>query len=316
MASTGRTAAGLLKFRAVRRGARVAVVAPASAFERAQFDAGVAELRRLGFDPVYDETVFDRSLFTAGDVPTRAKAWMRAFHGLGADAVMAMRGGYGSAEVLPLLDPGIIRNARLPFIGYSDLTAYHSYCASVVGLASVHGPMLEGRFGQGPAAYDADVFLRSLSDEPLGELAPDGLEVLQGGEVSGPIAGGTLTQLLASFETPYVFRPPDGHVLFLEDVGERPYRIHRMLTQWRQSGRLASASAIVFGQFPKCEEPGSTLAAVDAIRPCLDGFRGPVVFGFPSGHVTTTMLSLPFGVRTRVIASARPRIILEESAGE
>jgi muramoyltetrapeptide carboxypeptidase len=176
--------------------------------------------------------------------------------------------------------------------------------------------MLEGRFGQGPDAYDAAGFLRSLSDEPLGELAPAGLEALEPGEAVGPLVGGNLTQLLASVETPYAFRPPDGHVLFLEDVGERPYRIHRMLTQWRLSGRLAAARALVFGQMAQCEEPGGGVSARDVVAECVRGFPGPVLFGFPSGHTTSAAMSLPLGVRARVVAAGAPRLVLEEAAAE
>ena len=100
--------------------------------------------------------------------------------------------------------------------------------------------MIDGRLAQGPAAYDPASFLRSLSTEPLGDLSHAGLETLQPGVAVGPLFGGTLTQLLASFETPYAFSPPDGHVLFLDEVGERPYRIHRMLMQLRLSGRMAA----------------------------------------------------------------------------
>jgi muramoyltetrapeptide carboxypeptidase len=106
------------------------------------------------------------------------------------------------------------------------------------------------------------------------------------------------------------------HVLLIEDVGERPYRIHRMLTQWRLAGRLQSASAIVFGQFPQCDEPNSPLQAIDAVRACLSDFAGPVLFGFPAGHVTTPLISLPLGVHARVIGtSGAPRLILDEAAG-
>jgi muramoyltetrapeptide carboxypeptidase len=311
-----RTASGLLKFRALRPGARVGVVAPASAFDRAQFDAGMAELRRLGFDAVFDETVFERGLFSAGSAETRAKALMHAFTAPGIDAVMSVRGGYGSVEALPLLDHRAIRESRRPFIGYSDVTSLHAYLAAAAGIASVYGPMLEGRFGKGPDHYDVPRFLQSVSDEPMGDLAPEGLQLLQPGEAAAPLAGGTLTQLLASFETPFVFQPPQPHVLLIEDVGERPYRIHRMLTQWRLSGRFEHAAAIVFGQFPQCEEPNSTLTAIDAVRECLAGFTGPVVFGFPAGHVTTPLISLPLGVQTRVIAGrGSARLVLEEAAG-
>lgn len=311
---SARTSAGLLKFRPVRPGSRVALVAPASPFDRDQFDAGVLELTRLGFQPVYEDDVFNHLPLTAGSPDTRARALMRAFTDLEADAVMAVRGGYGSVELLPHLDAGRIRRARTAFVGYSDLTAVHSYLGACVGMASVHGPMLEGRFGQGPDSYDAPRFLQSLTDEPLGELEPTGLEAIRSGEAAGPLVGGTLTQLLASFDTPYVFRPPDRHILFLEDVGERPYRIHRMLTQWRLSGRLASASAIVFGQFPRCEEPGGGVTVIDVLRESTAGFPGPVVWGFPSGHTTTPLISLPFGVRARVVASGTPRVVLEEAA--
>jgi muramoyltetrapeptide carboxypeptidase len=126
--------------------------------------------------------------------------------------------------------------------------------------------------------------------------------------------GGTLTQLLASLSTPFEFRPPAGHVLFLDEVGERPYRLHRMLTQLRLSGRLASASAVVFGQWPRCDEPGGTVTARAVIKDVLDGFPGPVLFGFPSGHTTQALISLPLGVRARVVAHGTPALVVEESA--
>jgi muramoyltetrapeptide carboxypeptidase len=265
---------------------------------------------------VYDADVFDRLPLTAGSAETRATAFMRAFCDLGADLVMAVRGGYGSVEILPYLDTARIQAARTAFIGYSDLTSVHSYFGACAKLTSVHGPMIEGRLGQGPDAYDADRFLRSLTDEPLGEIAPVGLEVVRPGEAAGPLVGGTLTQLLASLETPYAFRPPAGHVLFLEDVGERPYRIHRMLTQWRLSGRLSAAAAIVFGQFPGCEEPAAGITVQDVLRETMAHFPGPVISGFPSGHTTSPHISLPFGVRVRVSASASPALVFEEAAAE
>ena len=121
-----RTAAGLLKFRPLQPGGRIALVAPASPFNRAEFDAGVAELRTLGLEPVYEDTIFERQAFTAGRPRVRALALMRAFDSMDADAVMAVRGGYGSVELLPLLDVERIRRSRTAFIGYSDVTSLHS----------------------------------------------------------------------------------------------------------------------------------------------------------------------------------------------
>jgi muramoyltetrapeptide carboxypeptidase len=311
---TPRTESGLVKYRPIRPGSRVALVAPASPFDRAEFDAGVIELRRLGLEPVFDDTVFERRGFLAGSAETRANALTSAWTREDVDAIVAVRGGYGSVEVLPLLDRDRLVKTRTAFVGYSDVTSLHVFLACGVGLASLHGPMVEGRLARGVSAYDPATFLRALGTEPLGELSPDGLDIVKGGDASGPLYGGTMTQLLATLSTPFEFRPPAGHVLFLDEVGERPYRLHRMLTQLRLSGRLASASAIVFGEWPRCDEPGGAVTARSVIEDVLSGFPGPVLFGFPSGHTTRSLISLPFGVRARVVARGAPALVIEEAA--
>jgi muramoyltetrapeptide carboxypeptidase len=128
------------------------------------------------------------------------------------------------------------------------------------------------------------------------------------------LLGGTITQLAASLGTPYAFLPPAGAILFLEDVGERPYRLQRLLMQLRLGGVLSRASAIVLGQMPGCDEPGGALTARAVIEEFFEGFPGPVLFGFPSGHTTTPLISLPFGVEARVVAAGRPRLVLDEAA--
>jgi muramoyltetrapeptide carboxypeptidase len=311
-----RTKAGLAKFRPVRPGSQVALVAPASSFSRAAFDAGVAELRRIGLAPVFDESVLADHPIVAGPADLRARTFAEAATRRDIDAVIAVRGGYGSAEMLPYLDAPALRRARTAFVGYSDLTSLHAYLNGHVRVASVHGAMLDGRLSAGPAAYDPASLLASLGTTPLGEFAPAGLEVIRAGEASGPIVGGTLTQLAASLGTPYEFLPPPQHVLFLEDVNERPYRLRRLLTQLRQSGRFASTAAIVFGQMDRCDEPGGGPTSRDVIREFLADFPGPILFGFPSGHTTTPFVSVPFGVQTRIVASGPPRVVFVEAAAE
>jgi muramoyltetrapeptide carboxypeptidase len=312
-----RTRAGYVKVRPVGAGSRVAVVAPASPFDRAEFDRGLAELKRLGFEPCFDERVFARRGFRAGDPELRAAALREAFARPDVDAIVAVRGGYGSVETLPFLDADAVRRSRTAFIGYSDVTSIHSFVGVAAGLVTIHGPMIEGRLAAGPEAYDADSFTRVLAGQMLGELRCDGLDALHRGDARGPLVGGTLTQLLASFGTPYEFRPPPAHVLFLDEVGERPYRLHRMLTQWRLSGRLRNAVGIVFGQLPRCDEAGGVPTAREAIADALDGFPGPVLVGFPSGHTTSPLVTLPFGVEARVVGHGdAPCLVIEESAAE
>ncbi|MGH9144204.1 MAG: S66 peptidase family protein [Vicinamibacterales bacterium] len=300
---------------ALAPGDRLAIVAPASPFTREEFDSGVQELRRLGFVPVYDESVFARQRYVAGSPALRAAAIHAAWRDPSIAGVIAVRGGYGSAQVLPLLDRDEARRAAKPFIGYSDLTSVLTYLTIGCGRVAFHGPMLAGRLGRGAAGYDEDSFLRTLCRrEPPGELAPPGLESIRPGEARGLLLGGTLTQLLASFGTPYAFDPPPGFVLFLDEVGERPYRLDRMVTQLTQSGLLARASGVVIGELPKCDEPSGDPEARTVVADLFADFRGPVLIGFPSGHTTGPAMTLPFGVTARVVGGATPRLIIEESA--
>src|SRR5688572_25333331 len=227
----------MLKPRMLRPGDRIAVVAPASSFARESFDAGVAELRRLGYEPVYDDSVHARARYTAGDAAVRADAFRRAWADDRIAALIAVRGGYGSVQMLPLLDAAAIRRRPKAFIGYSDNTSLLAWLTGHCGIVSFHGPMLEGRLAKGESAYDRDSFTRVMTAAaPAGAMIHSQLEALRSGEAEGMLVGGTLTQLLASLGTPYAFDPPAGHVLFVDEVAERPYRIDRMLTQLRLSG--------------------------------------------------------------------------------
>jgi muramoyltetrapeptide carboxypeptidase len=305
----------MIKPRALKPGDRVAIVAPASPFVPEQLDAGVAELRHLGFDPVFDPSVFDRDGYLAGTPETRARAWQAAWEDPAIAALIAARGGYGSVQILPLLDREMVRRTPKAFIGYSDNTSLLTWLVHDCGIAAFHGPMIEGRFAKGEAGYDRDTFLRALCrPEPMGEVSHPQVEALHDGEVSGELTGGTLTQLVGSLGTPFAFNPPAGCILFLDEVGERPYRLDRMLTQLRLSGLLARAAAVVFGELPECSEPSGGLCARDVVGALMRNFQGPVLFGMPSGHTAGATLTLPFGVRVRVVTRPHPALIVEEAA--
>jgi muramoyltetrapeptide carboxypeptidase len=305
----------MLKPRALRSGGRIAIVAPASPFQPQELEAGLAELRRLGFDPVFEPSLFDREAYVAGSAETRAAAISAALADRSVGAVMAVRGGYGSVHVLPLLDPVLVREARKPIVGYSDLTSLLTFVTCTCGLAAFHGPTVAGRLERGPAAYDAASLVGAMTrDGPLGELTAPQLETFTTGQACGPLYGGNLTQLAASLGTPFAFDPPDGHVLFLEDVNERPYRLDRLWTQLRLAGVVARASAVVFGDFPGCDEPGDQVRGRDTLAALVRGFPGPVLFGFPSGHTPGAAVTLPLGVRVSVVASPRPALVVEEGA--
>jgi muramoyltetrapeptide carboxypeptidase len=304
----------LVKPRRLRSGDRVALVAPASPFKREELEAGVRELARLGFEAVYDERVFARERFLAGHADVRAGLLREAWHDPSIAAIVAIRGGYGSAELLPLLDAALIRRARKVFVGYSDITAVLMFHLNH-RVVCFHGPMIDRRLAAGEAGYHRDSFLRAVCNpEPVGSLAPPQLQVLRPGEAAGEIVGGTLTQLAALLGTPWAADVPEGALLFIEDVGERPYRIHRMLTQLTQAGVLARAAALIFGELPLCDEPNGEHAIRDVLVEFVRQFQGPVLFGFPSGHTTSAAWTLPLGVQARVITSPGPAVVIEEAA--
>ena len=224
---------------------------------------------------------------------------------------------FPSPNLLPFLEKEDLRQTPKAFIGCSDLTTVLTYLTGRCGIVSFHGPMLDRRLSRGIDAYDRASFVGALtSTEPLGELGAAQLETFNKGEAAGPLMGGTLVQLLASLGTPYAFDPPNGHILFLEDVGERPFRLDRMVTQLRLAGVLERASAIVLGDFVDCDEPGGAIAAKTVLANLLKDFNGPVVHGFPSGHTRGPLVTLPFGVRARVVANGDPRVIIEEAGVE
>ena len=304
-----------VKPRALRPGDRIAIVAPASPFSREEFDAGVIELRQLGFEPVFSNDIFARADYLAGSADLRARDFLGVWKDPDIAGVVAARGGYGSVHLLPLLDAAEIRRHGKVFVGYSDNTSILTWLNQACGLVAFHGPMVEGRFARGADGYDRNSFLRAVTlAEPLGEIVADGLEALVAGEAGGTLVGGTLTQLAASLGTPFAFDPEPGCVLFLDDVAERPYRLDRMLTQLRLSGILGRAAAIVFNALPKCDEPGGTPTARDTVRAVLSDFPGPILYGLPSGHTDDPALTLPFGVRARVVAGERCSLVIEEAA--
>lgn len=299
------------KPRAVRPGDRIAIVAPASNCSRDEFDRGVSELRRLGYEPVFEPSVFERSTFTAGCARTRADAFRAAWTDSSVRALIAVRGGYGSVELLPLLEDLSIDSPKL-FVAYSDNTSLLTWLTVQRGVPALHGPMLEGRLAAGPAAYDVSSFQALLGGGRGLALRPDGVRVLKDGDVAGPLLGGTMTQLAASMGTPYAFDPPAGSILFLEDVHERPYRLHRLLTQLKLSGVLSGAAGLVFGEMRNCDEPDGGVTANQVIEAFAVDCRGPVIAGFPSGHTTGPCWTLPLGVICRLTTRPAPALIVED----
>jgi muramoyltetrapeptide carboxypeptidase len=313
-ADGARTRAGRRRPRRLLAGDRLALVAPASPVRADDLERGAAELRALGFEPVFDARVLARHGYVAGLPQTRVAALAEAWRDPAIRGIVAVRGGYGSQQLLPLLDPRWLAEDPKVFVGYSDLTALLAW-QMTHGTVGFHGPMAEGRLALGPAGYDRASFLAAVTQPgPMGTLAPAGVEVLRDGDATGVLAGGTLTQLASLLGTPFALVPREPTVLFLEDVGERPYRIDRLLTQLHQAGTFRRVTGVVLGAFPGCDESGGGPTARAVLRDLFAQFPGPVIFGFPSGHGARPTLTLPLGVDVRLTTSTGPALSVEEAA--
>ena len=275
---------------------------------------GVAEIARFGLTPVMTEGVFARRGYVAGDARRRAAALMDAWRDPSIAAVMAARGGYGSAQLLGFLDPDVVRDAAKPFIGHSDLTALLVYLTTRCGTVCFHGPMVlnlsRGEAGIRPR------FVPSLSDDSgAGRRAYLGRSRHGPGRRGlWPVARRHTHAARGVARDALRVCPSVGYVLLLDEVGEQPYRIDRMLTQLTASGVLARAAAVVCGEFPECDDPTGQPTARGVVAELLETFPGPVLFGFPTGHTAGPALTVPLGVEVRVIAGRRPRLVVTESA--
>jgi muramoyltetrapeptide carboxypeptidase len=286
---------------ALHAGDTVGIIAPASGFRRDDFEAGCAELLRLGYHPFYLPSIFDRDLYFAGSADRRVRELHEMFARSEVKAVLCARGGYGCNYLLPHLDPDLIRSNPKIFAGCSDVTTLLTYLCDAAGLVTFHAPMVAGDLAR-PGGFDKPAWLAALSAGRgyHREFAAEEVEPLAEGIAEGMLYGGCLSLLCASLGTPYEIRTQDT-ILFIEDRAERPYRIDRMLMQLKLAGKFDRVQGIVFGEMIDCGEPGSldyTLQQV--VMRILGDLRIPIAFGLKSGHVSRDSIALPFGVQAKL----------------
>jgi muramoyltetrapeptide carboxypeptidase len=289
------TAGAVVKPPALRPGDRVGIVAPASAVERSRLLLGCEVLRVLGYEPVYDESIFSTDLYFAGSAERRARELESMFARDDICAIICARGGYGCNYLLPYFNLDIIRRHPKIFVGYSDVTTLLTWFHDSTGLVTFHGPMAAKDFA---APHGVDV--PSWQAKTSGELELQGGALLSPGFpglAEGKLYGGCLSMLAASLGTPYEIRTEDT-ILLIEDVATHPYQIDRMLMQLKLAGKLAGVRGIVFGEMRDCSPPpNSGFTLPDVLRRCVAGLNVPVAFGLNSGHVGHGNMTMAIGVR-------------------
>ncbi len=303
-------------------GDTVGIIAPASAPpDPKNIDRSVAALERLGFKPKLAPKVRKRWGFLAGSDRDRASDLMQMFTDRRVKAIICVRGGYGTARILPLLDYRAIRANPKVFVGYSDVTSLHCAFLAKSNLASFHGPMLNSDFVKKDMPdFTLQSFLRTLMQPSAPGSVRDGyrkksVTILRRGIASGPLIGGNITLLCAALGTPYLpsFR---NSILFFEDLDEVPYRFDRMLTQLLNAGLLQQVAGIAIGINAGCEDPKAKRSREyrqsleDVFRERLLPLKVPVVAGLPFGHIPLNA-TLPVGIHATLDARNGDLIITE-----
>jgi len=304
----------LLKPPAVPPEAGISIVAPASFAQPERIERGLAALRALGYAPAPCQHTLERGpLFFAGTPQQRLADLHAAFSDESTSAVMCLRGGYGSNQLLDGLDLDLLRAHPKPIFAYSDLTDLQLRLLGQLGLPAFHGPMAAADFYLEDGVH-LDSFRAALAGEPYSLGTAEGLRPLKPGTARGKLYGGCLSILVSLLGTP--FEPAtEGTLLFLEDVGVKPYQVHRMLWQLGQAGKLKGLRGIVFGEMVNCVSPGAAPHLLQqAILSALEGFAGPIAMGLRSGHVSRQNVTLTFGVEAELTVGDEMRLNLLEPA--
>ncbi len=280
-------------------GDRLRIVAPAGPFDPEKFEKGRAVLARRYRVEIAEEATL-RHRYLAGPDELRRRSVQAAFDDASLATLVAARGGYGTSRLL-----GELRLHRpLTILGFSDITALH-LAMLAKGFRSVHGPVVT-QLGSQPD----DAVERTFSILEGRAVAPlSGTETIRGGSAEGALIGGNLALIASLVGTPFL-PSLSGAVVLLEDVGERPYRLDRMLTQLRLAGALQGIAGIVLGEFTDCEEKDATFTSAEVLAELCGSLGVPVLAGLPIGHGAVNQ-PVVLGARVRLDATARQLLPLE-----
>lgn len=324
--TSGRTLAN--KPAALRAGDTIALLAPAGAVDKKKVLEAARNLEKRGYRVRVFPGVYGQKGYLAGQDTDRARDLNSAFADPEVRMILALRGGYGSPRVLPLLDFEMIRKNPKIFVGYSDITALLIAIGQRAHLVTFHGPMAMGDFSgkYGLAPFAARHFW-SLLEIPPGDGRVDAalfrewggnppkkhgkLRVVAPGLAEGTLTGGNLSTIVALMGTPYEIDTRD-KILLLEDVNEEPFRIDRMLCQLEMSGKLRECRGVLLGGFTRCVAKNNrpSLKVEQVLDDYLGGLGVPVIANYPAGHLTQ-QVTLPLGSLVRLDTDLRTVALLE-----
>jgi muramoyltetrapeptide carboxypeptidase len=292
----------------LKTGDTVGVIAPSSGLSTEAFDKALQNLADLGFKTKVGKSARNINGFLAGTDKERLEDIHWAFADKEIKAVWCVRGGYGAARLLPDVNFHLIKKNPKIFIGYSDITALHTAIYQNCGLVTFHGPVASSNYLDYSKTHIVNTLMNPSAPYKI-ELSEYNktnesnlykTETITKGKVKGKLIGGNLSLLSALAGTPYALKNLKGKILFIEDVGEQPYRIDRMLTQLLQSTDFSSLSAIALGIFEDCNpKTPNTQSLLDVLKDRLGSLGIPIIYGLSFGHIRD-QFTLPIGIEAEL----------------
>lgn len=288
-----------IKPKALKKGNCLGIIAPASQTSTTKFSIALKNIEKLGFKIKLSQNVSEKNGFLAGNDVERLADIHTMFQDDDVDGIMCLRGGYGTGRLLNDLDYELIRSNPKPFIGFSDITALMSAFMVKAGLVVFHGPVATSTYTD--FTYRSLLSQLSIADSLPIPIRPGFTPRTDQGIVEGEVVGGNLAILTSLIGTPYDVDYAN-KIVVIEDVGEAPYKIDRMLTHMINAGRFEQAAAVVFGIFENCENQSQDpdeLTYLEVIEERMGVLNVPFIHGLQFGH-TDDNATLPLGIKARL----------------
>jgi muramoyltetrapeptide carboxypeptidase len=310
----------IIKPKRLKPGDTIGLITPASPITEEQLDKAIQNIEDLGFKLAYNRRrLLARNGYLAGKDIVRADEINRMFDNKDIDGIWCIRGGYGVTRMLDMLNYKVIRQNPKPLIGYSDVTALHQAIFKKTGLVCFHGPVGASEFTSYTQKYVRQVISETnapfkIEASPQNEAMENRVYnsyVINDGIAEGRLIGGNLTLVSSLVGTPYDISYKD-KLVFLEDVGEKPYRIDRMLTQMLSAGKFDKVKGIILGVFYNCEasESENSLTLAEMFEDRLGALNIPVIYGMSFGHISN-QFTLPLGINARLNTTDKTLTLLE-----
>lgn len=294
----------MIRPKPLKKGDKIALIGASSPTPQDRIEPSIKAMEELGFEVVLGESARGYHGFLSGSDELRANDINTMFEDKSIKGIFAIRGGYGAARLLDMLDYDMIKKNPKVFAGYSDVTALHNVFNERCKLITFHTPMASTEFYKGVDEYTMNYFKKNIfSDEPLGIVknpVDQEIKTLVSGKAKGKLVGGNLSLIASMMGTPYEL-DTKGKILFLEDVDESPYRIDRMLLQLKQCGKFKDAEGIILGAWTNCEpkEDENSLSLMEIFEELIIPENKPTIYNLACGHCMPTM-SIPMGAKIKI----------------